>query len=122
MIGGHWGSVERLKVLNLIFALLFLALLFSNFVMLRVRANPRPFLLASTPMAVGKSGLGFALSQNITKLENESSKNKSAKIRNKNFHPLHRSPMTSNHDPDIVTLFHSTLEHTLDHFLEFWIF
>ena len=74
MIGGNWGSVERLKVLNLIFALLFLALLFSNFVMLRVRANLRPFLLASTPMAVGKSGLGFALSQSITKLENQSSK------------------------------------------------
>ena len=30
--------------------------------------------------------------------------------------------MRSNHDPAIVTLFHSTLEHTLDHFLEFWIF
>ena len=98
MIGGHWGSVERLKVLNLIFALLFLALLFSNFVMLRVRANPRPFILASTPMAVGKSGLRFALSQSITKLENECAKNKSAEIRNKNFQSLHRPPMTSNHD------------------------
>ena len=30
--------------------------------------------------------------------------------------------MRSNHDPAIVTLFHSTLEHTLDYFLEFWIF
>ena len=30
--------------------------------------------------------------------------------------------MTSNHDPALVTLFHSTLEHTLEHFLEFWIF
>ena len=35
---------------------------------------------------------------------------------------LHRPQMTSNHDPAIVTLFQSTLEHTLDHFLEFWIF
>ena len=34
----------------------------------------------------------------------------------------HRPQMTSNHDLAIVTLFHSTLEHTLDHFLEFWIF
>ena len=68
MIGGHWGSVERLKVLNLIFALLFFELLFSNFVMLQVRANPRPFLLASAPMAVGKSGLGFALSHHIAKI------------------------------------------------------
>ena len=31
--------------------------------MLWVRANPRPFLHTSTPMAVGKSGLGFALTQ-----------------------------------------------------------
>ena len=30
--------------------------------------------------------------------------------------------MTSDHDPAKVTMFHSTLEHTLDHFLEFWIF
>ena len=30
--------------------------------------------------------------------------------------------MTSNHDPAKVTMFHITLEHTLDHFLEFWIF
>ena len=35
---------------------------------------------------------------------------------------LHRPQMTSNHDPAIVTLFQSTLEHALDHFLEFWIF
>ena len=34
------------------------------------RANPRPFLLASTPMAVGKSGLGFALTQSIKKFAN----------------------------------------------------
>ena len=31
-------------------------------------------------------------------------------------------PMRANHDPAIVTLFHSTLEHTLNHFLEFQIF
>ena len=31
-------------------------------------------------------------------------------------------PMRANHDPAIVTLFHSTLEYTLDYFLEFWIF
>ena len=30
--------------------------------------------------------------------------------------------MTSDYDPAKVTMFHSTLEHTLDHFLEFWIF
>ena len=35
---------------------------------------------------------------------------------------LHRPQMTSNHDLAIITLFQSTLEHALDHFLEFWIF
>ena len=35
---------------------------------------------------------------------------------------LHRPQITSNHDPAKVTMFHSTHEHTLDHFLEFWIF
>ena len=35
---------------------------------------------------------------------------------------LDRPQMTSNHDLAIITLFQSTLEHALDHFLEFWIF
>ena len=35
---------------------------------------------------------------------------------------LHRPQMTLNHDPALVTLLTSTLEHTFNHFLEFWIF
>ena len=37
-------------------------------VKLWVRANPRPFSLSSTPMAVGKSGLGFALTRSIAEI------------------------------------------------------
>ena len=35
---------------------------------------------------------------------------------------FYRPQMASNHDPALVTLFHSTLEHTLDNFLRFSIF
>ena len=39
-----------------------------TYVMLQVRAILRPLLLLGPPMAVGKSGLGFRISQSIAEI------------------------------------------------------
>ena len=72
MICSHLEAVERLEVATpdfLQFGPLFLHYSTKS-VMLWVRANPRPLLLLvpSPPMLVGKSGLGFAVTQSIVEI------------------------------------------------------